>query len=147
MCVYFTAYLIEPVAKSRTAISRTTTKTQPQGGPMSSTWEHFFYAAQALSLAGPIKNRLVTAYASHLAMLKPDELPREVRDEFVELGSSLSSVRPMRGETAVQASVRKMSDMEAAKHAKRIVDLLGTLVRLQLQPRQPMLRAVNGNDD
>ena len=114
---------------------------------MSSNWEHFFYAAQALSLAGPIKNRLVTAYASHLAMIKPDELPREVRDEFVDLGSSLSSVRPMRGETAVQASVRKMSDHEAAKHAKRIVDLLGALVRLQLQPRQPMLRAVNGNDD
>lgn len=114
---------------------------------MSSTWEHFFYAAQALSLAGPIKNRLVNAYASHLATLKPDELPREVRDEFVQLGSSLCCVRPMRGETAIQASVRKMSDNEAAVHAKHIVDLLGTLVRLQLQPRQPLLRAVNGNDD
>jgi len=114
---------------------------------MSGNWENFFYAAQALSLAGPIKNRLINAYASHLAMLKIDELPREVRDAFAELESSLSTVRPLRGETAIQATVRKMSDNEAAAHAKCIVDLLGTLVRLQLQPRQPLLRAVNGSED
>jgi len=114
---------------------------------MSSNWENFLYAAQALSLAGPIKHRLINAYASHLAMLKPDELPREVRDDFAELESSLCAVRPMRGETALQATVRKMSDHEAARYAQRIVNLLGTLVRLQIQPRQPLLRAVNGSDD
>jgi len=114
---------------------------------MSGNWENFFYAAQALSLAGPIKIRLINAYASHLAMLKPEDLPREVRDEFMELSASLSAVRPLRGETAVQATVRKMSDNEAATHAKCIVEVLGTLVRLQLHPRQPLLRAVNSGED
>jgi hypothetical protein len=114
---------------------------------MSSTWERFFNAAQTLSAAGPIKRRLVMAYGTHLASLPSDEIPREIRDEFAALGSSLSSVSPLRGETAVQASVRKMSDHEAALHALRIVNLMGSMVRLQLHPRQPILRAVNSGDD
>ena len=114
---------------------------------MSSAWEKFLNAAQALSAAGPIKRRLAIAYGEHLSSVHTDEMPREVRDEFVRLGSSLSSVEPMRGETAIQASVRKMSDHEAALHALRIVNLLGSLVRLQLHPRQPVLRAVNSGDD
>jgi len=114
---------------------------------MSSAWEKFFSAAQTLSAAGPIKRRLATAYGTHLASVQYDEIPREVRDEFLALGSSLSSVPPLRGETAVQASVRKMSDHEAAMHALRIVNLLGSMIRLQLHPRQPILRAVNSGDD
>jgi hypothetical protein len=113
---------------------------------MNSNWENFLAAAQILAVSGPIKNRLVDAYAKHLAPIHVDELPREIRDEFVALDKSLSSVCPLRGETALQASVRKMSDQEASSHAQRILNLLGTLVRLQLQPRQPQLRAVNGVD-
>jgi hypothetical protein len=70
-----------------------------------------------------------------------------MREEFASLGSCLSSVPPLRGETTVQASVRKMSDHEAALHAQRIVNLLGSMVRLQLHPRQTLLRAVNSGDD
>lgn len=114
---------------------------------MNSAWENFFHAAQSLSEAGPIKRRLVNAYATHLASVPYDDVPREIRDEFQALSTSLSCVRPLRGETAVQASVRKMSDHEAAAHALRIVNLLGTIVRLQMQPRQPVLRAVNSGDD
>ncbi len=113
---------------------------------MSSAWEKFFSAAQILSAAGPIKQRLAVAYAKHLATIQTDEVPREIRDEFVSLGSSLSSVLPLRGETAIQASVRKMSDQDAAMHALRIVNLMGSIVRLQLHPRQPVLRAVNSGD-
>jgi hypothetical protein len=90
---------------------------------------------------------LAAAYGLHLASVQYDEVPREIREEFAALGSSLSSVPPLRGETTVQASVRKMSDHEAAMHALRIVNLLGSMVRLQLHPRQPILRAVNSGDD
>jgi hypothetical protein len=114
---------------------------------MSSAWEKFFNAAQTLSAAGPIKRRLALAYGTHLISVQGDELPREIREEFLALESSLSSVPPLRGETAVQASVRKMSDHEAALHALRIVNLMGSMVRLQLHPRQPVLRAVNSGDD
>jgi hypothetical protein len=114
---------------------------------MSSAWEKFFNAAQTLSAAGPIKRRLAAAYGTHLASLPCDDVPREIREEFAALGSSLSAVAPLRGETAVQASVRKMSDHEAAVHALRIINLMGSMVRLQLHPRQPVLRAVNSGDD
>jgi hypothetical protein len=114
---------------------------------MSSAWEKFFSAAQILSAAGPIKQRLAAAYCRHLATLQSDDVPREIRDEFTSLGTSLSCVTPMRGETAVQASVRKMSDHEAATYALQIVNLLGSITRLQQHPRQPVLRAVNSGDD
>jgi hypothetical protein len=40
-----------------------------------------------------------------------------------------------------------MSDVEAGCIAKRIVDMLGVMARLQLQQRPPKLRAVNSGDD
>lgn len=110
-------------------------------------WEYFLSAAQLLSASGPIKQRLALAYTTHLAGLAVDDIPREYREELVSIGASLSAVAPLRGETAVQASIRKMSDFEAAGHALRIVNLMGALVRAQLQPRQPVLRAVNSGDD
>jgi len=113
---------------------------------MSSAWENLFAATVVLASAGPIKQRLIEAYTDHLAKLSDDELPRELRDDYGQLAQQLSRVQPMRGESAVQATVRKMSDAEAGNVAQRIVGMLATLTRLQTQTR-PMLRAVNAPDD
>ncbi|HYM34916.1 MAG TPA: hypothetical protein VET48_05930 [Steroidobacteraceae bacterium] len=113
----------------------------------SNAWESFLSAAQLLSSRGPIKQRLTAAYTTYLANVDVEDIPRECREEFVSIGSRLSVVVPLRGETAVQASIRKMSDFEAAAQALRIVNLMGTMMRMQLQPRQPVLRAVNSGDD
>ena len=113
---------------------------------MNGVWESFLSAAQTLSSAGPIKPRLTSAYSVYLATLQTEELPREVRDEFKELGSCMCSVMPMRGESAIQASVRKMSEDEAAGYALRIINLLAAISKIQMQPRQPVLRAVNASD-
>ena len=109
---------------------------------MSSAWETFFAATTVLASAGPIKHRLAEAYREHLADLDEDELPREIREEFDSLSTAMSCVRPMRGETAIQATVRKMSDSEAGSFAVRIVGMLGVLARLQGLQRAPKLRAV-----
>nr|PZN20465.1 MAG: hypothetical protein DIU80_20225 [Chloroflexota bacterium] len=109
---------------------------------MSSAWEHFFAATLVLASAGPIKHRLVEAFREHLAKVEEEELPREIRDEFTSLSHTLSRVPPMRGETAIQATVRKMSDSEAGGCAVRIVGMLGVLARLQAAQRAPKLRAV-----
>jgi len=53
----------------------------------------------------------------------------------------MSSVSPLRGENAVQATVRKMSDTEAGGVAMRIVNMLGIIARNQSAAR-PKLRAV-----
>ena len=55
----------------------------------------------------------------------------------------MSCVRPLRGETAEQATVRKMSDLEAGRIAMRIVNMLGAIARAQMFQRTPKLRAVN----
>lgn len=108
---------------------------------MSTAWEHFFAATIILASAGPIKHRLVEAYRNHLADLDQEELPKEIRDEFSSLSSCMCRVTPLRGETAVQATVRKMSDREAGGIAARIVGILGTLSCQQVVTR-PKLRAV-----
>ena len=108
---------------------------------MSSAWEHFLAAAAILASAGPIKHRLAEAYRTQLADLEEDELPKEIREEFSSLSSCLSCVRPMRGETAIQATVRKMSDQEAGSVAMRIINMLGVIARQQSGQR-PKLRAV-----
>ncbi|HEX7114319.1 MAG TPA: hypothetical protein VF193_04255 [Steroidobacter sp.] len=108
---------------------------------MSSVWEHFFAATAMLASTGPIKQRLAEAYRRHLADLPQEELPKEIRDEFSALSSCMCAVRPMRGESAVQATVRKMSDAEAGNIAVRIVNMLGVIARQQSMQR-PKLRAV-----
>lgn len=113
---------------------------------MSSVWENFVAATEMLASAGPIKHRLTKAYRVHLATVNQDDLPRELREEFRSLSTCLSRVRPMRGETAVQATVRKMSEPEAGQIAVRIVDMLAAIARMQYQQR-PKLRAVNSSDD
>lgn len=112
---------------------------------MSSTWESFFAATVVLASAGPIKQRLAQAYRAHLSDLDEDELPKEIREEFSSVTNCLCCVRPMRGETTVDATVRKMSELEAGQVAVRIVNMLGVMVRLQGQQRTPKLRAV-GDD-
>jgi len=113
---------------------------------MSSAWENFFAATAVLASAGPIKHRLFEAYKTHLAGLEQDDLPKEIREEFCSLTNCMSCVRPLRGETAEQATVRKMSDREAGNIAGRIVNMLAVIARAQTVQR-PKLRAVNSNDD
>ncbi len=95
-----------------------------------------------LASAGPIKQRLVEAYRTHLESLDQDDLPKEIREEFSSISSCMQRVRPMRGETAVQATVRKMSDLEAGRIAGRIVSMLAVIARQQPLQRAPKLRAV-----
>ena len=108
---------------------------------MSTAWEHFFAATSMLASNGPIKHRLAEAYRTHLANLDAEEIPKEIREEFCSLSNCMSSVSPLRGENAVQATVRKMSDMEAGGVAMRIVNMLGIIARNQSAAR-PKLRAV-----
>ena len=112
---------------------------------MNNAWEALFAATLTLSSAGPIKQRLAAAFTQHLERLERRELPTELREDFDKLANQLCAIKPMRGETAVQATVRKMSDLQAGEQALHIVEMLGTFTRLQQQPRQPVLRAIKSD--
>src|SRR5476651_171908 len=96
---------------------------------MISAWECFHYATLELVRSTPIKQRLISAYRRHLAVLPEDQLPGDVRETFGQVMRCLRGVQPLRGEDAVAASVRKMSNQEADDCAALIVEIFGMIGR------------------
>jgi hypothetical protein len=99
---------------------------------MISAWESLHFATLELVRSSPIKQRLICAYRRHLDGIAEDQLPVEVRETFSKLMSALRGVRPLRGEDAVAASVRKMSMQEADDCAARIIDIFAITCRVML---------------
>jgi hypothetical protein len=96
---------------------------------MTSAWECLHYATLELVRSAPIKQRLISTYRRHLALLQEDQLPGEARDAFAQIMGWLRGVKPLRGEDAVAASVRKMSNQEADECAALIVEIFGLVCR------------------
>jgi hypothetical protein len=101
------------------------------GAYMISAWECFHFATLELVRSTPIKQRLICAYRRHLAGLPEDEVPDLVRDSFHQVLCHLRGVQPLRGEDAVAASVRKMSNQEADECAALIVEIFGMMSRAE----------------
>jgi macrodomain Ter protein organizer (MatP/YcbG family) len=101
---------------------------------MSVAWESFHRAVHELASSEPIKQRVTNAFSKHLQHMSVENLPAEIHSAYLELSSQLTRVKPLRGETAVWATVRKMSNEEAEAVARRIVQLLGDLAHLCEQP-------------
>jgi hypothetical protein len=103
-----------------------------------STWERFQSATLSLARSGPIKDRLADAYRNHLAEVREEELPREMREEFRAVSRTLTRERPMlRGEDAVRATIRKMSNDEADRIACSVVRIFGALPHATAAVRHP----------
>lgn len=109
---------------------------------MNAAWESFHRAALELATADPIKQRLTRSFSNHLNDLDAASLPPEIRGEFQQLVTRLTEVRPLRGETAIMATVRKMSNDEAAACAREILELMASVGALRSQRGQPRQRAV-----
>jgi len=91
--------------------------------------DQFFSAVRTLSGEQSIKQRLTHAYSEHLANIATEQLPESARRSFHKLQLAMTAVSPQSGESAAAASIRKMSNPEASKHADVIVKLFGELVR------------------
>lgn len=81
--------------------------------------------------SGAIKERLEGAWRQCLATLDADDLPREIRLPFLELSSAMQRERPLRGEDAVRATIRKMSNEDAERYAASIVRMFCRMTRQQ----------------
>jgi hypothetical protein len=104
---------------------------------MISAWECFHFATLELVRSTPIKQRLISAYRRHLASLPEDQVPGEVRESFGQVLRCLRGVQPLRGEDAVAASVRKMSNQEADDCAALIVEIFGLMSRDPVPSNRP----------
>ena len=97
--------------------------------PVSSTAQDCLVAAvTALSGHGALKDRIVAAWSAHLESLDPLLLPEDVRAEFILLGALLHATRALRGDTALRASVRKLSPLETEQCAAFLVRALASTV-------------------
>jgi hypothetical protein len=94
---------------------------------MSTTWEQLQGAVLTLARSGTIKDRLADAYRNHLAQLNADDLPEVLRAEFRACHDTLTRERPLRGEDAVRATVRKMSNEQADEAACGVVRMFTAL--------------------
>lgn len=93
--------------------------------------DRFFSAVRTLSGDGPIKQRLVSAYKEHLEDLREDQVPDSIRQKFESLRQAMTAVDPANGESAVHASVRKMSPVDAQRYTTSILLMLSELVRVK----------------
>jgi hypothetical protein len=95
-----------------------------------SNWEIFQGATLSLARAGALKERLTAAYRNHLCCIDETELPREIREDFRSFNRAISRERPLiRGEDAVRATIRKMSNGEAEAAATSVVKMFCALQR------------------
>jgi hypothetical protein len=86
-------------------------------------------ATLELVKGSPIKQRLALAFSNHLKELDPSDLPAEMRPAFLGLVADLECVKPLPGESAVQATVRKMSPEQVDRCAACIVELYDGVAR------------------
>jgi hypothetical protein len=104
---------------------------------MITAWECFHFATLELVRSTPIKQRLVCAFRRHLAALQENEIPLEARESFGQVMRCLCGVQPLRGEDAVAASVRKMSNQEADDCAAQIVEIFGLMCKTHHSASRP----------
>src|SRR5919109_1165389 len=98
---------------------------------MSRIYDRFESATLLLTRSGAIKDRLSAAWRQFLSNIEPDDLPRDLRLQFLELSGALQRERPLRGEDAVRATIRKMSNDDAERLATHIVRLFCRMTRQQ----------------
>jgi hypothetical protein len=98
---------------------------------MSRVYDRLESATLLLARAGAIKERLNGAWRQCLASIEPEDLPRELRLQFLELSQAIQRERPLRGEDAVRATIRKMSNEEAECQSAMIVRMFCRMTRQQ----------------
>lgn len=101
---------------------------------MNNNFELLQLALLCLSQDGTIKDRLVDAYTTHLVAVESEALPESMRGDFEALCAAMHRETPQLRESAVRASVRKMSASEASSHAALVVKLFAETARAEALP-------------
>lgn len=103
----------------------------------SSAWEKFQGATLSLVRSGALKDRLTSAYRSHLSLIDEADLPEDLRDDFRILNDAMTREPPtIRGDDAFRATMRKLSNDQAEEIATWVVRMFCALQR----PAMPSAR-------
>ncbi len=93
--------------------------------------DKFYAAIRTLATDGSVKQRLISAYVGHLEALPEAEVPEAIQPRFETLRRAMTAVAPTEKETAVQVSVRKMSQDDASRLTRSILAMFADLVRVK----------------
>ncbi len=97
---------------------------------MNTTLDLFEAATMSLTRAAPIKDRIADAYKNYLVHIHEKDLPTDVWEEFRALTDTLTRVEPeLRGDDALRATIRKMSNSDAEIAASAVVRMFGAVSR------------------
>jgi hypothetical protein len=96
---------------------------------MSRVYDRLESATLHLARSGAIKERLEWAWRQCLSRIEADDVPHDLRLHFLELSAQIQRERPLRGEDALRATIRKMSSEEAERHASQIVRMFCRMTR------------------
>jgi hypothetical protein len=91
----------------------------------------FYMAVTRCTGEHAVKPRLAEAWIEHLDTIKTEQLPEYVQNDFKILRVAMYAHAPMSGEHTARASVRKMSQKQAAAHTLRIADIFRELMNVQ----------------
>lgn len=114
---------------------------------MAPIWEMFREATVTLVGSGPVKQRLVDAYRTHLVSVREQDVPEQMRPKLVSLHGAMHAERATGGMTAPEVSARKMSERDAAAHAAEILGMFAVLCAYETELAAPRLRLVGGLDE
>lgn len=110
---------------------------------MASLSERLEAAAMVLTGSEAMKDRLSRAWTSHLSDLQARDFPRELREGFQELHDTLQRERALAGDTVLKASLRKLSNADAARFAALIVRAYGQVATLKSAQEQLLPRPLS----
>ena len=96
---------------------------------MSYLAEKFEAAVRRLVGDGPVKQRLVQAYAQHLDDLRDGDMPGPLKGDYAALDAAMHRSPPIGKESSIKITVQKMSFAEASAHAESIVKLYAEVLR------------------
>jgi hypothetical protein len=103
----------------------------------------------SLTRAAPIKDRIADAYRNYLVHIDEKDLPTDVWEEFRALTDTLTHVGPeVRGDDALRATIRKMSNSDAEIAASAVVRMFGAVSRAMaaLPPEREPATLINATN-
>ena len=93
--------------------------------------EKLYLSIRELVGTGELRERLASAYISHLSPLSPDDFPEALRGEYRSIYKPLTLQPPEHpGQDKLQSTIDSMSVEEAVDLAHRLVILFWALVRI-----------------
>ncbi|MDH4072954.1 MAG: hypothetical protein OEV41_07600 [Gammaproteobacteria bacterium] len=96
---------------------------------MSNHVSRFHDAVSVIVSHGNMKQRLVSAFEEHLALIEDEELPEVIRERFAALKRRMTGIAPLNGEGHIRATVRKMSMAEADECSRCMLEIYTEMLR------------------